>query len=67
MKPINERLTSIEVSKNGGNWIYDNKTIVIWGHEDYKCYPIALVHKPKGISLEDWKIITDKIQIKMLK
>lgn len=67
MKPITERIDSIEINKSGINWNYNKNTIVIWGYEKNVSYPIAFIHKPKGISLEDWQVIKKNIKIELLR
>jgi len=67
MKPITERIESISISIGKNDYFNNTDRISIWGSEGNKIYPIAYIHKPKGISLEDWQVIKSKLEIKLLK
>lgn len=40
--------------------------ISIWGNKKGKTYPLVYITKPKGLSVENWKIIKEKLQIGIL-
>lgn len=66
---ITERIDSIYIAK-GPDKIYNrgnSDRVSIWANEPGVTYPIAYIHKPKGISQEDWDIIKEKLQITLLK
>ena len=57
MKPITEKIDSISIYKGKTKIFNSTDRISIWANEGSKMYPIAYIHKPFGLSLEDWKII----------
>lgn len=68
MIPITEKIDSISICK-GRNDIFNRHSdrISIWGNENSKMYPLVYITKPKGLSLKDWQIIKEKLQISLLK
>lgn len=68
MKPITERIDSISIYK-GKDDIFNRYSdrISIWGNEESKIYPLVYITKPKSVSLKDWNIIKEKLQISLLK
>lgn len=71
MKSITERIDSITIFKNGCKFGYKSwykpDTMLIVASEGNKMYPIVYIKKPKSISIEDWNIIKEKLQISLLK
>jgi len=71
MKPITERIDSISIIKNGNKYgreyWFKKETMIISANEGNKSYPIVYIHRPKNVSLKDWNIIKDKLEITMLK
>lgn len=68
MIPITEKIDSISIYK-GKDDIFNRYSdrISIWGNENNKIYPLVYITKPKGLSLKDWQIIKEKLQISLLK
>ena len=56
-----------DASKFGDEHWYKSETILIAGTWGNRTSPIAYIHKPKHVSLEDWNIIKDKLEINLLK
>ena len=72
MKPITERIDGIFINKEPSEFDLKYRgiastTIVIDAYSRNSIFPLAYIKKPKGISLEDWKIIKEKLQISLLK
>ena len=40
--------------------------ISIWGNKKNTIFPLVYITKPKGLSLENWEIIKEKLQIGIL-
>lgn len=70
-KSIFDNIDSISIFKNGSTFGYEHwykpETMLIVGNWGNKSSPIAYIHKPKSISLEDWDRFKDKLQINLLK
>lgn len=41
--------------------------ISIWGNKKGGTFPLVYITKPKGLSLENWEIIKEKLEITLLK
>lgn len=72
MKPITERIDSIYINKNPSEFDLKYRhiaptTIVIDAYSGSSIFPIAYIKKPKGIDLEEWNTIKEKLQISLLK
>lgn len=63
---IIDRIDSISIIKNGNEYGYEHwykkETMIITANEGDKSYPIAYIHKPKHISIEDWEVIKEKME-----
>lgn len=70
-KSILDNIDSISIFKDASKFGYEHwykpETILIAGTWGNKTSPIAYIHKPKHISLEDWNKFKDKLQINLLK
>jgi hypothetical protein len=40
--------------------------ISIWGNREGMTFPLVYITKPKSVSVEDWEIIKEKLQISLL-
>lgn len=67
MELITEKIDSISIYKAEDEVFNPGKRMSIWASEGSRMFPLAYIHKPKGLSLKDWNIIKDKLQIQLLK
>lgn len=54
------KITGFEMTNGDQNerlGFYDRKTLVIWASEPSVIYPIALVHKPRNLTNEEWLVV----------
>ena len=40
--------------------------ISIWGNREGMTFPLVYITKPKSVSVENWEIIKEKLQISLL-
>jgi hypothetical protein len=67
MKSITERIDSISIYKAEDEVFNPGKRMSVWASEGNTIFPLIYIHKPKGLSLKDWEIIKEKLQISLLK
>jgi hypothetical protein len=70
-KSIFDNLESITIYKDGSKFGYESwfkpETIIIAGNWKRGVSPIAYIHKPKSVSIEDWNRFKEKLRITLLK
>lgn len=65
---ITHRITSIYIDKEGSEFNRKYRgtastTITVEATEGNICYPLMYIKKPKGVSLEDWNVIKQKLTL----
>lgn len=68
MKNITDKIDSISIYK-GKDDIFNRHSdrISIWGNRKGGMFPLVYITKPKGLSIENWQTIKEKLQISLLK
>jgi hypothetical protein len=68
MKPITERIDNISIHK-GKDECFNRHSdrISIWGSKGSVIFPLVYITKPKSVSIEDWEVIKEKLEINLLK
>jgi Fe-S cluster biosynthesis and repair protein YggX len=70
-KSIFDNLESISIFKDASKFGYEHwykpETMLIAGNWGNRTSPIAYIHKPKSVSIEDWNRFKEKLEITLLK
>ncbi len=66
MKPITEKIDSISIFKGIDDIFNKSDRISVWGNEGNKIFPLVYITKPKSVSIKNWKVIKEKLKIKLL-